>query len=334
MCNVRFVTVTEEDSDLRLDRWFRRWHPIQSHSRLEKLLRTGQVRVDGRRARAGQRLQAGQRVRIPPIEEPSLPNGEDAIASRSATVQQQEAAALLRARVLYRDSLVLAIDKPAGLAVQGGPGMTRHLDAMLAGLCFEATERPRLVHRLDKDTSGVLLLARTAAAAAMLAEMFRSHTVHKVYWAVVAGVPQPLSGCLSAPLAKVYYRNGERVAVDEHNGKLAVTSYRVVRTVAWRAAWLELDPRTGRTHQLRAHCALLGTPILGDGKYGRMAAFSLGDAVTRHLHLHARALMMPNPAGGFLHVNAPLPPHMVETFALLGFREASRKTALSLRMRT
>ncbi len=314
---VQFVRVREEDSGLRLDRWFHRWHPMPSHGQLEKLLRTGQVRVDGRRAKAGQRLLGGETVRIPPhitIREDSLRPGKKAVVPPA-----QESAALV-ARVLYRDPLFLAIDKPAGLAVQGGTGMTRHLDAMLEALRFEAPERPRLVHRLDKDTSGVLLLARTASAAAVLAEMFRSHTVRKVYWAVVTGVPPHESGLLSVPLAKVCDRRGaQRVSMDKTTGKPAETGYRVLKTAACQAAWLELKPQTGRTHQLRAHCALMGTPILGDVKYGKTPDFFLTDRVPRYLHLHARAISMPTSAGGLLHISAPLPSHMAETFAILGF---------------
>lgn len=296
---------------------------MPTHGQLEKLLRTGQVRVEGRRARAGQRLQGGETVRIPPhpIREESLRSGKRPGQKIVVTSAQESAA--LRARVLYRDSRVLAIDKPAGLAVQGGSGMTSHLDAMLEALRFEATQRPRLVHRLDKDTSGVLLLARSASAAAVLAEMFRSHTVCKVYWAVVAGVPQQESGLLSVPLAKVCGRRGEqRVAMDRTTGKHAETSYRILKTAACQAAWLELKPRTGRTHQLRAHCALMGTPILGDGKYGKKPYSFLTDlteGVPRSLHLHARALSIPTSSGGLLHISAPLPSHMAETFALLGF---------------
>lgn len=324
MSSVQFITITAGDSGLRLDHWFRRQYPTLGYGRLEKLLRTGRVRVDGRRVGGGQRLERGQTVRVPPlsIKQPLPPiagRGDPRPAVAPPTAGE---AAALRARVLYRDALVLAIDKPAGLPVQGGSGTTRHLDAMLDALRFEAPERPRLVHRLDKDTSGVLLLARTAAAAAALAEVFRSRVARKIYWAVVTGVPEAATGCLSAPLSKVPSRYGERVAVNENEGKAAVTNYRIMGTIGQKAAWLELEPRTGRTHQLRAHCAFLGTPILGDGKYGGAAAFLPEGMVSRRMHLHARTLVIPNPGGGggLLRITVPLPPHMAETFAFFGFR--------------
>ncbi len=319
LAEVQHITIKAEDSGLRLDRWFRRHYPALGHGRLEKLLRTGQIRVDGRRAMASQRLETGQTVRIPPPA--STPVAPDEGGPPPPTWQPTpREAASLRARVLYRDALVLAIDKPTGLPVQGGSGTIRHLDAMLDALRFDAPERPRLVHRLDKDTSGVLLLARTAAAAAALAEAFRSRATRKIYWAVVSGVPDPAAGHLSAPLAKAPGRRGERMMVT-HAGRTAVTSYRVMGTAARQAAWLELEPHTGRTHQLRAHCALLNTPILGDGKYGGAAAFLPGGEIARQLHLHARTLIVPKPAGGLLHITAPLPPHMAATFVLFGFGE-------------
>ena len=316
MTFVQCVTVTVEDSGLRLDRWFYRHHPALKHGRLEKLLRTGEVRVDGRRAHAGQRLEAGQTIWVPPGVA-LLVESTDKTRTGSRIVPDARETAALRARVLYRDEHMLVLDKPAGLPVQGGSGTVRHLDAMLDVLQFEAPERPRLVHRLDKGTSGVLLLARTAAAAAALAEAFRSRAVRKTYWAVVAGVPEPATGRLSAPLAKGLGR--ERVMADADDGKEAVTDYRVMDQAGRQAAWLGLEPRTGRTHQLRAHCALLGTPILGDGKYGGAAAFLPGGEIARRLHLHARALVLPALKGESRCFTAPLPSHMAATFAFFGF---------------
>ncbi len=309
--SVRTLAVSPEEGDLRLDRWFRRRFPGLAHGRLEKLLRTGQIRVEGRRAKASTRLEAGQSVRIPPlgIGTPRPP--------RSVEVSAGEAAELRR-RVLYRDDWVIVLDKPAGLAVQGGSGTEKHLDAMLDALRFEATERPRLVHRLDRDTSGVLLLARTGSAARALADAFRQKAALKLYWAVTVGVPKRYMGTIDLALAKLAGPRGERVATDEAAGRPAVTHYRVVDAAGRKAAWLALLPETGRTHQLRVHCAALGTPILGDYKYGGAGAVLPGHEKRPALHLHARAIRMPHPKGGMVEIEAPLPPHMRETFAFLG----------------
>jgi len=311
---VRSIAVADADAEIRLDRWFKRHFPDLSHGRLEKLLRTGQVRIDGRRASAGDRLAPGQVIRVPPLA-PTTPKPARAIDAHEA--------ASLRRLVLHRDADVLVIDKPAGLAVQGGAGTTRHLDGMLDALRFDAAERPRLVHRLDRDTSGVLVLARTAAAAARLAEAFRDKTTEKTYWAVAVGVPAPRSGRIDKPLAKRRGHGGERVAAADEDGQRAITDYRTLDTAARRAAWLELTPVTGRTHQLRVHCTVLGTPILGDGKYGGAAAFLPGAELPPQLHLHARRLRLPHPLGGVLEVTAPLPAHMRETFGYLGFAAPS-----------
>jgi len=229
-------------------------------------------------------------------------------------------AAFARGLVLYRDAALLVIDKPFGLPVQGGPGIARHLDGLLDALSFDAPERPRLVHRLDRDTTGVLVLARSAAAASALAAAFRTRAVKKTYWAVVVGRPLPPAGTIDLPLAKQPGPRGERVApaeAGEPDSARTLTDYRTLDHAGRRAAWLELEPLTGRTHQLRVHCVALGTPILGDGKYGGAAAHMEGFA--GQLHLHARALSLPHPEGGTLEVAAPLPPHMVETFGRLGF---------------
>lgn len=309
------IAVADDEDGLRLDRWFKRRWPGVAHGLLERLLRTGQVRIDGRRAKAGERLQVGQYVRVPPIVHASA---VDRPPRRSRPTDAGEAADL-RARVLHRDGHVIVIDKPAGLAVQGGSKTDRHLDGMLDALVFDG-ERPRLVHRLDKDTSGVLLLARSANAAALLTRAFRDGRVDKLYWAVVIGAPALQQGRIDQPLAKRFGVAGERVGADEE-GLRAVTEYRVVERAGRRAAWLALRPLTGRTHQLRAHCALLGTPIVGDGKYGGAAAFLEGEGIGERLHLHARTLRFPHPGGGELQVTAPLPGHLRATFHFFGFSE-------------
>src|SRR5687768_844553 len=259
MSGVQQIEIRQDDADQRLDRWFKRHFPALNHGRLEKLLRTGQIRLDGKRAKAGDRIEAGQIIRVPPIapaqdaDAPRQPKPPKPVSDRDAK--------LLRDAVLYQDADVLVIDKPAGLAVQGGTGLDKNLDAMLDALRFDAAERPRLVHRLDKDTSGVLVLARTALAAQRLAAAFRSKDARKYYWAVTVGVPRPFQGKIDAPLAKEATARGERVAQDDEDGKRAVTLYQVVEHAAKKAAWVALWPLTGRTHQLRVHMATIGTPI-------------------------------------------------------------------------
>ncbi len=309
---VRMVEVAADDEGLRLDRWFRRYFPQIPHGRLEKLLRTGQVRLDGRRVKANARVAAGMKLRLPPM-------GDKPAAEPRVVMPSKKDAAALRAMVLYKDDQVLAINKPPGLAVQGGSDTPRHLDLMLDALRFEATERPRLVHRLDKDTSGVLLLGRTRQATAKLAESFRGREARKIYWAIVAGVPKIKKGRIDMSLAKIAGRHGERVKSDEDEGKRAITIYAVIESLGDKVSWLALMPLTGRTHQLRVHCAEIGTPILGDGKYGRAEAFLTGAAVSKKLHLHARQIEMPHPNGGTIKVTAPLPDHMQQAWKFFGF---------------
>jgi len=312
---VETITVRPEDGAGRLDRWFRRHYPALGHGRLEKLLRTGQVRVDGKRARAGDPVAPGQAIRVPPLAEPSTPRPVRRVRPQDEGV--------LRQLVLYRDASAIVLNKPAGLAVQGGTKTGRHVDGLLDTLRFDSDERPRLVHRLDKDTSGVLLIARNAAAAGFFTRAFREKTTRKTYWAAVIGLPKLPQGRIDLALAKRAGAGGERVHVDDEDGKSAVTYYRVMDHVGDRASWLALLPITGRTHQLRAHCAALGTPILGDGKYGGTAAHLAGVVAATGLHLHARSLAVPSPEGGTLQVTAPLPPHMRETWDLLGFASDS-----------
>ena len=306
--------VAGDEADIRLDRWFKRHFPGLGHGRLEKLLRTGQVRVDGGRVKAGERLRPGQRIRIPPLGD-SKPAGRPP----RPTVSDADSEAL-RSRVLYRDDDVIAIDKPAGLAVQGGSKTRRHLDAMLDVLADEGDERPRLVHRLDRDTSGVLILARTVSAAAWLGSLFRGREMTKLYWALVVGEPERDEGRIDLALAKRSGPHGERV-VGDPDGRAAVTDFKVIDRVGRQAAWLALRPLTGRTHQLRAHCAAIGTPIMGDGKYGGADAFLAG-GFSKALHLHAQSLTLPKRSGGVLKLTAPLPAHMAETWRLFGFDPA------------
>ena len=314
MSGVETVSVQPEDAGLRLDHWFKRHYPGLSHGRLEKLLRTGQVRVDGKRAKSGERLEAWSAIRVPPL----APDAAEARPKPAPRPVDPVEAERLQRRVLYRDEWVLAIDKPAGLAVQGGTKQANHLDAMLDALRFDAPERPRLVHRLDQDTSGVLLLARSREAAQRLTATFRDKSARKIYWALVKRTPHPPHGRIDLALIK----GSEKVRPVEDGddeGRDAVTLYRTVDTASRRVAWLELRPLTGRTHQLRAHCAFLATPIVGDGKYGGADAYLTGEGIERRLHLHARAVVMPHPSRGILRIAAPLPPHMARAWKALGF---------------
>ncbi|MAF96441.1 MAG: RNA pseudouridine synthase [Rhodospirillaceae bacterium] len=319
MGGVKTLKVRDDEAGMRVDRWFKRRFPGLGHARVQKWLRTGQVRVDGGRVKAGARLQAGQQVRVPPLGLPAPQPGRR--KPRISKADDRD----LKARVLHRDDDVLVIDKPPGLAVQGGSGLGKHLDALLEALRFGARERPRLAHRLDKDTSGVLVLARNGAAARKLTAAFRSRQARKLYWAVVAGVPRPPEGIIDLALAKRLGRGGEKVGAGVAGGKRALTRYRVIDRAGRQAAWVAFEPETGRTHQLRVHAAAVETPILGDGKYGGREAFIAGQDTSRRLHLHAKALRIPHPAGGILEVSAPLPDHMRATFRTLGFDDRAEK---------
>lgn len=316
---VQTLAVAEEEAELRLDRWFKRHFPGLSHGRLEKLLRKGQIRVDGMRAKSGQRLTAGQMIRVPPMNV----THSDSLRGKGKPVPKvtDEDIEALRGAVLYRDELAIAINKPPGLAVQGGTRTLRHLDGMLDALRFGASERPRLVHRLDRDTSGVLILGRTARAAAMLSRAFRQRSAQKLYWAVTVGTPAPQAGRIDQALVKGGQRGGERMMAagssDGGDARNAVTLYRVVEHAGKEAALVALSPLTGRTHQLRAHLAGRGTPILGDGKYGGSDAFLAGRR--SRLHLHARRLVLPIEGGPTLDVTARPPLHIIETLEFFGF---------------
>ena len=314
MAGASQIEVKAEDADQRLDRWLRRRFPGLTQGRIEKLLRKGEVRVDGKRAEGKTRVLGGQTIRLPPnIDAEVPPRGGPAPVSDAD-------AKFVRGLVIHADDDVLVLDKPAGLAVQGGTGQGRNLDAMLGALAGPDGERPRLVHRLDLDTSGVLVLGRNTRATALLAEAFRGRSVRKTYWALVAGVPDPERGRIDMALAKVAGPGGERVARDEEDGKRAITLYATIDRALDRCAWLAMRPVTGRTHQLRVHAAIaLGTPIVGDTKYGGAKSILAADAIARQLHLHARSLDLPHPAGGRLRVVAKLPAHMRATWKFFGF---------------
>ena len=303
--------VADDEAGLRLDRWIRRHHPGVTQGVLQRLCRTGQIRIDGKRADAATRVLAGQAVRLPPIPAPG-----SALEPKRDPRDVRELASF----TLYEDDHLLVLDKPSGLASQGGPGIVHHVDGMLASLRDANGRRPLLVHRLDRDTSGVLLLAKGPANAARLAALFRSREMRKTYWAVVVGKPVPSEGVIDAPLARLGGGAGGLTVLadrEDEDAAAARTEYRTIDAASRRLAWLELSPHTGRTHQLRVHCDALGHPILGDPKYGGGAARL--DGFPARLHLHARALEIPHPGGGTLLVRAGLPPHMRETFKRLGF---------------
>ena len=335
MSGVRQVTVGAEEADQRLDRWLRRLHPQVQQGRIERMCRRGEIRVDGGRVTAATRLGAGQTVRLPPMPEAPAP-------VPAAPAVSQADAAMIRACVIWRDDNIIALNKPPGLAVQGGSGQVRHVDGLAEALRFGRPDKPRLVHRLDRDTSGVLLMARSARAAAGLAKAFQARTARKVYWAVIAGAPSPRAGTIRTGLVKAAGHGaggeGEKMTVvapdavaATEGAKRATTDYAVIDAAATRAAWVALSPVTGRTHQLRAHMAAIGHPVIGDGKYGGSGQENLGDGwgaqlgggVSRKLHLHARSIDLVHPVTGKrLSVTAPLPEHMARTWELFGWRPA------------
>jgi 23S rRNA pseudouridine955/2504/2580 synthase len=322
--------VTGDEAELRLDRWFRRHYPNLPQSAIQKLCRTGQIRLDGKRAETSDRLSEGQSIRVPPLPQVGPPLATKTPPPVRASDPVISAAA--ERMVLYRDDQLLVLNKPFGLAVQGGPGIKRHLDGMLDYLRFGSSDRPRLVHRLDRDTSGVIVVARTPGVAARIAASFRGRDVEKVYWAVVAGRPVPVEGRIELDLVRHGNAHGALVVEaepDDDDAAHSITTYRTLDHAGRKLAWLELRPLTGRTHQLRVHCASLGTPILGDVKYGatrntdargeRNTAVVEGEGLGAGLHLHAQRISLPHPAGGRLSVEAALPAHMQATFDTLGF---------------
>ena len=336
--SVEITVVAEDEDGMRLDRWFKRRKPALTLAHLNKLVRTGQVRIDGARAKTSTRVVSGQQIRVPPLR----PDDAAAPFVKTAAPSADDRSAI-EAMVLFEDRDLIVLDKPYGLAVQGGSGTRRHIDGMLGALADKSGNRPLLVHRLDRDTSGVLLVARNRKVAADLGEVFRSRQARKVYWALVEGVPKPAQGRVSLFLAKgdamgdnrapgairpADRAGAERMRVAQHgeeNAQHSVTFYATVDRVLPRLAWLSMKPITGRTHQLRAHAEAIGHPIVGDPKYGGAGTNAhdplraVPSEVEQKLHLLARRLVLPHPRGGTLDVTAPLPPHMQKSWDLFGF---------------
>jgi 23S rRNA pseudouridine955/2504/2580 synthase len=309
--------VDVEEEGIRLDRWFKRHRPDVSHTLLAMWMRKGLVRLNGEKADVGARLSADDEISLPALEE-GLTARKTPAPARDGVVLTPAEIEQAQAMVIHKDAHALVLNKPPGLATQGGTKTHKHVDGMLDALKFERSDRPKLVHRLDKDTSGVLLIARTPKAASWFAKAFSARDARKVYWALVMGVPRHSEGLIDAPLAKEPGTGGEKMAVDENNGLAAKTFYRVIDTAGSKAAWVELLPHTGRTHQLRVHMAIIGHPIVGDLKYGGKEAMLTG-GISRKMHLHARALKIDHPDRKTLEISAPLPRHMQDSWEMLGF---------------
>ena len=310
---VRTFTVEQDDDGVRLDRWFKRHLPQVGFGTVSKWARTGQIRVDGKRAKPDDRIAAGQQIRVPP--------GGDAPHKKPKAKRPLTEDEIRQAHdmVVKQTKSAIVLNKPPGLATQGGTGTTHHVDGLLDAFApREEDVRPRLVHRLDKDTSGVLLVAKTPGSASFFSKRFSGRSAKKIYWALVVGVPEIREGVIEAPLAKQPGSGGEKMHVDHEGGQSAKTKYRVVDSAGKKAAWLELQPLTGRTHQLRVHCAAMGNPIVGDGKYGGKDAFLTG-SISRKMHLHARRLIIDSPDGGKLDTTADLPEHFAASMEQLGF---------------
>jgi 23S rRNA pseudouridine955/2504/2580 synthase len=317
---VQTVPVGPDEAGMRVDRFLEARFPGLSFSHIQRIIRKGELRVNGKRVQPKDRLQAGQAVRIPPLK---LDQPKPLSPEREADAKTRT---FLESITLYEDADVLVLNKPFGLAVQGGSGTFRHLDGMLDVLRDRQGQRPRLVHRLDKDTAGCILVAKTRFAAAALAKTFRSRSARKIYWALAAGVPKPRQGRISTYLAKEEREEDSYMRVAQHGDEgasHALTYYAVVETAARQLSWLSLKPVTGRTHQLRAHLAHIGHPIVGDPKYFEKENWELPGGIQNRLHLLARRIAVPHPRGGTIDVTAPLPPHMQQSWNLLGL-EAGR----------
>jgi 23S rRNA pseudouridine955/2504/2580 synthase len=313
MSGVQHREVSEDEDGMRLDRWFSRHFPQLGFGRLQKLIRNGEVRVDKAKVETSTRLGAGQSVRIPPIDDPGT--------VRPVKVNSEDAR-FLKDLILYEDDDLFVFNKPHGLAVQGGSGTVRHLDGLLKSLPNKQGEAPRLVHRLDRDTSGCLVVAKTAAAATHFGKVFMSRSARKIYWALVAGNPTPRQGEISCFIAKRVTEDGEQMVVVKNGAPGAVHSssyYSTTDTASRRFAWVTLKPVTGRTHQLRVHMAQLGTPIIGDPRYFNIENWMAAPGLGEGLHLHARRIALPLRNGKRLDISAPLPPHMRESWDALGF---------------
>ena len=321
---VRQFTVQPDDDGVRLDRWFKRHLPQVGFATVSRWARTGQLRVDGGRVKPEDRLAAGQVLRVPPGGA-----ADNARREKRRVELTDEDRATAEAMLITRTDAALVLNKPPGLATQGGTKTTRHVDGLLDAFAGEDEPRPRLVHRLDKDTSGVLLVARTPGSAAFFSKRFSGRSAKKIYWALVVGVPDVAEGTIDAPLAKQPGSGGEKMHVDPE-GQPARTLYRVVDRAGNSAAWVELQPLTGRTHQLRVHLAAMGHPIVGDGKYGGPEAFLTG-SISRKMHLHARRLIIDEPGSkgysGKLDITADLPEHFAASMAQLGFDPAASDAA-------
>ena len=331
MSGVQLIEIAEGEGEQRLDRWLRRRFPQVQQGRIEKMCRKGELRLDGGRVKSSTRVEVGQTVRVPPLPDSAAP-----APIRGPDISDDDAQ-MIRNAVIYRDDHIIALNKPPGLASQGGSKQTRHVDGLAEALRFGFEDKPRLVHRLDKDTSGVLLLARTREAATALTKAFRARDTRKIYWAVVAGSPHPKMGTIRFGLVKApgHGAKGENEKmlavhpgdVDQTpDAKHATTDYAVISSLATRTSWVALVPVTGRTHQLRAHMAEIGHPIVGDGKYGGSGQENLGDGwgaqlggeISRKLHLHARSLSLTHPfTGNRLMITAQMPEHMTRTWETL-----------------
>ncbi|RST31975.1 RluA family pseudouridine synthase [Sphingomonas ginkgonis] len=311
----RTFSVADEDDGIRLDRWVKRHLPDTSFNMVSRWARLGQLKLDGKKAVPGDRVEAGQVLSMPFPDEADRP--AKAEPRRDPLTEEEED--FVRGMVIDQTADAFVLNKPPGLATQGGTKTKQHLDRLLDGLADARGNRPKLVHRLDKDTSGVLLVARNARAASFFSKSFSGRTARKVYWAIVTGVPSLEGGLIDLPLAKQPGTGGEKMHVDEANGLAAKTRWRMIDRAGNRAAWLELQPLTGRTHQLRAHLAAIGHPIVGDAKYGGAEAFLTG-GISRKLHLHARRLRIDSP-DGLIDARAELPQHFTESLASLGFSE-------------
>ncbi|MBW9114980.1 RluA family pseudouridine synthase [Rhizobium cauense] len=326
MAGIEHITVGPDEAGMRLDRWFKIHYPGLGFGPLQKLMRSGQVRVDGGRVKTDARVQPGQVVRVPPLDVDAKSKNTPIAAHDLKHGGDYE---LLQRMVLHEDDKVIVLNKPAGLAVQGGSGVTRNIDKMLEAWTNPKGEKPRLVHRLDRDTSGVLVIARTRGAAQKLTAAFRERDTKKTYWSLVKGVPRKHEDKISTWLVKEATPDGDRMRVAKHGedgADHAVSYYRVLETAAQNLAWLEMEPYTGRTHQLRVHALHIGHPIIGDPKYFiEDPNWDFPGGIQKRLHLHAHKIDIPHPNGGRLRISAPLPPHMVQTWNLLGLDLASQE---------